>query len=239
MATRIGYMGAGFLVAAQWTLEPVLYILGFICVMIQVASRKQWNLVALNLNGLFGVLPNIAWTNKGPIDIGEINESLHKAKVNKNDLYIKSVDKFPCMTDYVVPKNVRIADASRVRLGAYLSEGTTVMHEGFVNFNAGTLGKAMIEGRISAGVVVGNNSDLGGGSSTMGTLSGGNEVKISIGENCLLGANAGIGISLGNSSISGLKKFFTILSSKEWNEIMTTTPPTLRTSCSFESVIFK
>ena len=155
----------------------------------------------INLNGLFGVLPNIAWTNKGPIDIGEINESLHKAKVNKNDLYIKSVDKFPCMTDYVVPKNVRIADASRVRLGAYLSEGTTVMHEGFVNFNAGTLGKAMIEGRISAGVVVGNNSDLGGGSSTMGTLSGGNEVKISIGENCLLGANAGIGISLGNNCI--------------------------------------
>ena len=155
----------------------------------------------INLNGLFGVLPNIAWTNQGPIDIDEINERLHKAKVNKNDLYIKSVDKFPCMTDYVVPKNVRIADASRVRLGAYLSEGTTVMHEGFVNFNAGTLGKAMIEGRISAGVVVGNNSDLGGGSSTMGTLSGGNEVKISIGENCLLGANAGIGISLGNNCI--------------------------------------
>tara|TARA_B100001057_G_scaffold38277_1_gene34517 strand:+ start:10112 stop:11026 length:915 start_codon:yes stop_codon:yes gene_type:complete len=155
----------------------------------------------INLDGLFNALPNIAWTNKGPIDLSEINKNLHLAKINNNDLYVKSVDKFPRMTDYVVPKNVRIADSSRVRLGAYLSEGTTVMHEGFVNFNAGTLGKAMIEGRISAGVIVGNNSDLGGGSSTMGTLSGGNEVKISIGENCLLGANAGIGISLGNNCI--------------------------------------
>jgi len=150
---------------------------------------------------LFNALPNVAWTSKGPIDLSEINEKIYKAKIDKNNLNIKSVDKFPCMTDYVVPKNVRIADASRVRLGAYLGEGTTVMHEGFVNFNAGTLGKAMIEGRISSGVVVGNNSDLGGGSSTMGTLSGGNEVKISIGENCLLGANAGIGISLGNNCI--------------------------------------
>ena len=155
----------------------------------------------INLDGLFNALPNIAWTNKGPIDLSEINKNLHLAKINNNDLYVKSVDKFPRMTDYVIPKNVRIADSSRVRLGAYLSEGTTVMHEGFVNFNAGTLGKAMIEGRISAGVIVGNNSDLGGGSSTMGTLSGGNEVKISIGENCLLGANAGIGISLGNNCI--------------------------------------
>ena len=111
------------------------------------------------------------------------------------------MDKFPCLTDYIIPKNVRIADASRVRLGAYLSKGTTIMHEGFVNFNAGTLGKAMIEGRISAGVVIGNNSDLGGGSSTMGTLSGGNEVTISIGENCLLGANSGLGISLGDNCI--------------------------------------
>ena len=121
--------------------------------------------------------------------------------MNKNNLYVRSIDKFPCLTDYIIPKNVRIADARRVRLGAYLSEGTTIMHEGFINFNAGTLGPAMIEGRISAGVTVGKNSDIGGGASTMGTLSGGNDTKISIGENCLLGANSGIGISLGDNCI--------------------------------------
>ena len=155
----------------------------------------------INLEGLFSCLPNVAWTNKGPVSVDEIDEMLSRSKYRENDLYIKSLDKFPCLTDYIIPKKVRIADTSRVRLGAYLSEGTTVMHEGFVNFNAGTLGKAMIEGRISAGVIVGNNSDLGGGSSTMGTLSGGNNTKISIGENCLLGANSGIGISLGNNCI--------------------------------------
>ncbi len=155
----------------------------------------------INLEGLFSCLPNVAWTNKGPVSVDEIDEMLSQSKYRENDLYIKSLDKFPCLTDYIIPKKVRIADTSRVRLGAYLSEGTTVMHEGFVNFNAGTLGKAMIEGRISAGVIVGNNSDLGGGSSTMGTLSGGNNTKISIGENCLLGANSGIGISLGNNCI--------------------------------------
>ena len=116
-------------------------------------------------------------------------------------LYVRSIDKFPCLTDYIIPNGVRIADSSRVRLGAYLSEGTTVMHEGFVNFNAGTLGSAMIEGRISAGVVIGANSDLGGGCSTMGTLSGGNDVKISVGEDCLLGANSGLGIPLGDRCI--------------------------------------
>ena len=152
----------------------------------------------INLDGLFECLPNVAWTNNGPISIEEIEERLNKSKLEGNDFFIRSLDKFPCLTDYVIPKKVRIADASRVRLGAYLSEGTTVMHEGFINFNAGTLGKAMIEGRISAGVVIGDNSDLGGGSSTMGTLSGGNSTKISIGKNCLLGANSGIGISLGD-----------------------------------------
>ena len=131
--------------------------------------------------------------------INEIEEKLNESKCVNNDLFIRSLDKFPCLTDYIIPKKVRIADASRVRLGAYLSEGTTIMHEGFVNFNAGTLGKAMIEGRISAGVVIGDNSDLGGGSSTMGTLSGGNDTKISVGKNCLLGANSGIGISLGDN----------------------------------------
>ena len=152
----------------------------------------------INLDGLFECLPNVAWTNNGPISIEEIEERLNKSKLEGSDFFIRSLDKFPCLTDYVIPKKVRIADASRVRLGAYLSEGTTVMHEGFINFNAGTLGKAMIEGRISAGVVIGDNSDLGGGSSTMGTLSGGNNTKISIGKNCLLGANSGIGISLGD-----------------------------------------
>ena len=153
----------------------------------------------INLEGLFTILPNIVWTNQGPIALEEIDARLNESKFHGNNLYIRSIDKFPCFTDYVIPKKVRIADSSRVRLGAYLGEGTTIMHEGFVNFNAGTLGKAMIEGRISSGVVVGNNSDLGGGSSTMGTLSGGNDVKISIGENCLLGANSGIGISLGDN----------------------------------------
>ena len=156
---------------------------------------------SINLDGLFGVLPNVAWTNQGPIAINEIDERLSKSKLEDGKLFIRSLDKFPCLTDYIIPKNVRIADASRVRLGAYLSSGTTIMHEGFVNFNAGTLGKAMIEGRISAGVIIGNNSDLGGGSSTMGTLSGGNDIKISVGENCLLGANSGLGIPLGDNCI--------------------------------------
>ena len=154
---------------------------------------------SINLDGLFSSLPNIAWTNQGPVSLDEIDEKLLESKNSSDNLYIRSLDKFPCLTDYIIPKNVRIADASRVRLGAYLSSGTTVMHEGFVNFNAGTLGKAMIEGRISAGVVIGNNSDLGGGCSTMGTLSGGNDIKISVGKNCLLGANSGIGIPLGDN----------------------------------------
>lgn len=154
---------------------------------------------SINLDGLFGSLPNIAWTNQGPVSLDEIDGKLLESKTSSNNLYIRSLDKFPCLTDYIIPKNVRIADASRVRLGAYLSSGTTVMHEGFVNFNAGTLGKAMIEGRISAGVVIGDNSDLGGGCSTMGTLSGGNDIKISVGKNCLLGANSGIGIPLGDN----------------------------------------
>ena len=150
-----------------------------------------------NLEGIFDALPNVAWTNLGPVDPTEI-ESF---RAKKADVTVRSVDKFPCMLDYVVPSGVRIADGSRVRLGAYLSEGTTIMHEGFVNFNAGTLGPTMIEGRISAGVIVGKNSDLGGGCSTMGTLSGGNDVKISVGEDCLLGANSGLGIPIGDRCI--------------------------------------
>ena len=138
---------------------------------------------SINLEGLFDSLPNVVWTNQGAISIDEIDEKLIESKLLSQDLNIKSIDKFPSLTDFIIPENVRIADASRVRLGAYLSPGTTIMHEGFVNFNAGTLGKAMIEGRISAGVVVGNNSDLGGGSSTMFTSSKTNS-SISIAHNC-------------------------------------------------------
>ena len=152
---------------------------------------------SINLDGIFASLPNVAWTNLGPVDPKDID--LFRSKYG--EFSVRSVDKFPPMTDYIIPSGVRIADSSRVRLGAYLSEGTTIMHEGFVNFNAGTLGAAMIEGRISAGVVIGKNSDLGGGCSTMGTLSGGNDVKISVGEDCLLGANSGLGIPLGDRCI--------------------------------------
>jgi len=152
----------------------------------------------INLDGIFGLLPNIAWTNQGPIDLTELPERQISARLKGEVIEVKSVDKFPQMTDYVVPKGVRIADASRVRLGAYIGEGTTIMHEGFVNFNAGTEGTSMIEGRISAGVMVGKGSDLGGGCSTMGTLSGGGNIVIAVGENSLIGANAGIGIPLGN-----------------------------------------
>ena len=151
-----------------------------------------------DLSGLFGLLHNIAWTNQGPIDLPDLPERQMVARLSRETLSVNCIDKFPKMADYVVPSGVRIADTARVRLGAYVGEGTTVMHEGFINFNAGTLGKGMIEGRISAGVVVGDGSDLGGGCSTMGTLSGGGNIIISVGENCLIGANSGIGIPLGD-----------------------------------------
>ncbi len=152
----------------------------------------------INLQGIFGLLPNVAWTNEGAIDLNELKQRQLKARLEGRILEVKSIDKFPQMSDYVVPSGVRIADAARVRLGAYIGEGTTIMHEGFVNFNAGTEGTSMIEGRISAGVVVGKGSDLGGGCSTMGTLSGGGNIIISVGQNSLIGANAGIGIPLGD-----------------------------------------
>ena len=152
----------------------------------------------LKLDGIFGQLPNLAWTNEGAIDLNELADRQLQARLEGRSLEVKSVDKFPQMTDYVVPAGVRIADTARVRLGAYVGEGTTVMHEGFINFNAGTEGTSMIEGRISAGVVIGKGSDLGGGCSTMGTLSGGGNIIIAVGENCLIGANAGIGIPLGD-----------------------------------------
>jgi 2,3,4,5-tetrahydropyridine-2-carboxylate N-succinyltransferase len=153
---------------------------------------------SLNLDNIFAHLPNVAWTTRGPIAIDELPEALIKAQTEGQHLEVMAVDKFPKMTNYVVPSGVRIADASRIRLGAYLGDGTTVMHEGFINFNAGALGPNMIEGRVSQGVTVGANTDLGGSSSTMGTLSGGGEIVISVGESCLIGANAGTGIPLGD-----------------------------------------
>ncbi len=152
----------------------------------------------LNLTGIFGKLPNVAWTNEGAISLTDLPKRQLAARAQGRIIDVHSVDKFPKMANYVVPAGTRIAATSRVRLGAHVGEGTTVMHEGFINFNAGTLGVSMVEGRISAGVVVGNGSDLGGGCSTMGTLSGGNNVVISVGENCLMGANAGLGLPLGD-----------------------------------------
>lgn len=151
-----------------------------------------------DLSGIFPLLPNVAWTNQGAVDLAELPKRQLDARLKGELLEVSSIDKFPKMTNYVVPTGVRIAHSARVRLGAYVGEGTTVMHEGFINFNAGTEGTSMIEGRISAGVLVGEGSDLGGGCSTMGTLSGGNNVVISVGKNCLLGANAGLGIPLGD-----------------------------------------
>jgi 2,3,4,5-tetrahydropyridine-2,6-dicarboxylate N-succinyltransferase len=177
---------------AQATSTPEVYL------KLHLLSHRLVKPHGVNLAGMFGLLPNVAWTNKGAVDLSELPAAQLEARLNGEILSVNSVDKFPRMTDYVVPAGVRIADTSRVRLGAYIGEGTTIMHEGFVNFNAGTLGVSMVEGRISAGVVVGNGSDLGGGCSTMGTLSGGGNIVISVGENCLLGANAGIGIPLGD-----------------------------------------
>jgi 2,3,4,5-tetrahydropyridine-2,6-dicarboxylate N-succinyltransferase len=154
-----------------------------------------------SLDGIFGLLSNVVWTNFGPCEVEGFEMVRAKLRAKYGQVTVYSVDKFPRMVDYVVPSGVRIADADRVRLGAYLASGTTVMHEGFVNFNAGTLGTSMVEGRISAGVVVGDGSDIGGGASIMGTLSGGGKQVISIGEKSLLGANSGLGISLGDNCV--------------------------------------
>ena len=154
----------------------------------------------INLDGIFGVLNNVVWTNAGPCPVADFEHTRMRLR-DSGPVQVFSIDKFPRMTDYVVPGGVRIADAARVRLGAHLAEGTTVMHEGFVNYNAGTLGTSMVEGRIVQGVVVGNGSDIGGGASIMGTLSGGGTDRISIGERCLLGAESGLGISLGDDCV--------------------------------------
>jgi 2,3,4,5-tetrahydropyridine-2-carboxylate N-succinyltransferase len=156
---------------------------------------------SMNLDGIFAVLPTVCWTSAGPVDAAGAGAFLLRARAAGRQAEVRSADKFPAMLDYVVPAGVRVADASRVRLGAYLGEGTTVMHEGFVNFNAGTLGAAMVEGRISQGVVVGAGTDVGGGASIMGTLSGGGTEIIAVGERCLLGANSGLGISLGDDCV--------------------------------------
>ena len=155
----------------------------------------------LNLDGAFGLLANVAWTSIGPVALNQLDDVRYNLLRRGEHLVVNGVDKFPRMTDYVVPSGVRIADASRVRLGAHLASGTTVMHEGFCNFNAGTLGTSMVEGRISAGVVVGDGSDVGGGASIMGTLSGGGKEVVSVGQRCLLGANSGLGISLGDDCV--------------------------------------
>ena len=168
---------------------------------LHLLSHRRVKPHGLNLEGIFGLLNNVVWTNEGPYDPDTFATVRLRARAKGVEPKVHSVDKFPRMTDYVVPSGVRIADADRVRLGAHLAEGTTVMHEGFCNFNAGTLGKAMVEGRISAGVVVGNGSDIGGGASIMGTLSGGGKEVVKIGEQCLLGANAGLGISLGDHCV--------------------------------------
>jgi len=165
---------------------------------LHLLSNRRIRPHGANLDGAFGLLNNVVWTNLGPFDPDDFDLVRTGLRCRGVEVRVSSVDKFPRMTDYVVPSGVRIADADRVRLGAHLAPGTTVMHEGFVNFNAGTLGASMVEGRISAGVTIGDGSDIGGGASTMGTLSGGGKEIISVGERCLLGANSGLGIPLGD-----------------------------------------
>jgi 2,3,4,5-tetrahydropyridine-2-carboxylate N-succinyltransferase len=165
---------------------------------LQLISHRMALPNEIDLSGIFGLLPNVAWTNQGAIALDELPQRQLQARARGELIDVHTVDKFPKMTNYTVPSGTRIAATSRVRLGAHLAEGTTIMHEGFVNFNAGTLGTSMIEGRISAGVIVGKDSDLGGGCSTLGTLSGGNNIRISVGEGSLIGANAGLGIPLGD-----------------------------------------
>ena len=168
---------------------------------LHLLSHRLMRPRTINLDGAFGLLTNVAWTNLGPVAIATVDAVRIRARAGGQMLTVHSIDKFPRMTDYVVPSGVRIADADRVRLGAHLAEGTTVMHEGFCNFNAGTLGTSMVEGRITAGVIVGEGSDIGGGASIMGTLSGGGKEQVTIGERCLLGAESGVGISLGDECV--------------------------------------
>jgi 2,3,4,5-tetrahydropyridine-2-carboxylate N-succinyltransferase len=186
------------IVSALSSLEDAPADAGDVYLRLHLLSSRRIRPHGTNLTGIFGLLTNVAWTSAGPVAVDELEAARLAAYARGEEFTVHGVDKFPRMVDYVVPSGVRIADADRVRLGAHLAEGTTVMHEGFVNFNAGTLGASMVEGRISAGVVIGDGSDVGGGASIMGTLSGGNETVITVGERCLLGANSGLGIPLGD-----------------------------------------
>lgn len=168
---------------------------------LQLLSHRLAAPRSINLDGVFGVLNTVAWTDLGPVAPNDVDDVRLARRVEGRPLLVRALDKFPPMTDYVIPSGVRIADASRVRLGAHLASGTTVMHEGFCNFNAGTLGTSMVEGRISQGVILGDGTDLGGGASIMGTLSGGGTEQVSVGARCLLGANSGLGISLGDDCV--------------------------------------
>ena len=189
------------IVSAIPSLEEAPVDAGDVYLRLHLLSSRRIKPHGTNLTGIFGLLTNVAWTSAGPVAVDDLDAARLAACRRGEQLTVHGVDKFPRMVDYVVPSGVRIADADRVRLGAHLAEGTTVMHEGFVNYNAGTLGTSMVEGRISAGVVIGDGSDVGGGASIMGTLSGGGKEVVTIGERCLLGANAGIGISLGDDCV--------------------------------------
>jgi 2,3,4,5-tetrahydropyridine-2-carboxylate N-succinyltransferase len=174
---------------------------GDVYLRLHLLSNRLCKPRTINLDGAFGLLANVAWTNLGPVAVDQVDWVRRRMRSAGQILTVHGLDKFPRMTDYVVPSGVRIADTDRVRLGAHLAPGTTVMHEGFVNFNAGTLGTSMVEGRISAGVIVGDGSDIGGGASIMGMLSGGGKEQVTIGERCLLGAESGVGISLGDECV--------------------------------------
>jgi 2,3,4,5-tetrahydropyridine-2-carboxylate N-succinyltransferase len=193
-----GLVPRTLIVTAIASLDDAPVDAGDVYLRLHLLSMRRIRPHGANLTGIFGLLTNVAWTSAGPVAADELEAARLAACTRGEQLTVHGVDKFPRMVDYVVPPGVRIADADRVRLGAHLADGTTVMHEGFVNFNAGTLGASMVEGRISSGVVIGDGTDVGGGASIMGTLSGGNTTVISVGERCLLGANSGLGIPLGD-----------------------------------------
>jgi 2,3,4,5-tetrahydropyridine-2-carboxylate N-succinyltransferase len=193
-----GLVPRALIVTAIASLDDAPVDAGDVYLRLHLLSMRRIRPHGANLTGIFGLLTNVAWTSAGPVAADELEAARLAACTRGEQLTVHGVDKFPRMVDYVVPPGVRIADADRVRLGAHLADGTTVMHEGFVNFNAGTLGASMVEGRISSGVVIGDGTDVGGGASIMGTLSGGNTTVISVGERCLLGANSGLGIALGD-----------------------------------------
>jgi 2,3,4,5-tetrahydropyridine-2,6-dicarboxylate N-succinyltransferase len=201
LAEKVGLISGDFVEVVLESLETPPVSTEDAYLRLHLLSDRTVKPNEINLDGIFGLLPNVAWTSAGPVLPGNVDDLRERVASEYHHLTVSSVDKFPRMTDYIVPEGVRIADADRVRLGAHLAAGTTVMHEGFVNFNAGTLGESMVEGRVTPGVTVGKNSDVGAGSSIMGTLSGGGKSKNAIGERSLLGANAGIGISLGDECI--------------------------------------